>query len=150
MAVDSSQQDMAALGDRLKSLREVRKFSQQAVASDLAVGRSTLSAWERGTRALPVESLVQLASYYGVCPCELLLPLCHARDQQPQQALLLRVATSPGQEFEMPTPAAICRTRRSSIHAHCNGDEVCSEPSGQTELPAPDSATETCPGRALG
>jgi transcriptional regulator with XRE-family HTH domain len=41
--------------------RELRNFDQRYVASELGVGRSTLSTWENGVAEVRIESLIRLA-----------------------------------------------------------------------------------------
>ena len=60
------------LGRRLRRLRLLKGYTQEAVASDLGVCHTTLSAWECGEHAMTVDTLVSLADYFGVSPCELL------------------------------------------------------------------------------
>ena len=49
-----------------------RNYTQEAVADELGVAHSTVSGWERGTRAITVDELVLLAEYFDVAPSELL------------------------------------------------------------------------------
>ena len=60
------------LGERIRTLRLARNFSQQAVAGDLGIAHTTLSSWERGERAMSVDTLFTLAEYFGVAPGVLL------------------------------------------------------------------------------
>ena len=50
----------------IKLLRELRNFDQRYVASELEVGRSTLSTWENGLSEVRIESLIKLAEILGL------------------------------------------------------------------------------------
>ena len=57
--------DLRALGDQLKEARRARGLTQEAVAKQLGILRTTLVAIEKGTRRiLPVE-LIELTKTYG-------------------------------------------------------------------------------------
>lgn len=45
----------------IKLIRELRNFDQRYVASELEVGRSTLSTWENGLTEVKIETLIKLA-----------------------------------------------------------------------------------------
>lgn len=59
------------VGQHLRELRLAKGFSQEGVAGDLGISHATLSAWERGTRAMSLDSVFRLAGYFGVEPQEL-------------------------------------------------------------------------------
>ncbi len=61
-----------ALGQRLESLREQAKLSQNALACALGVDRGTVSRWERGVTLPSLERLLRLATIFGM-PLERLL-----------------------------------------------------------------------------
>ncbi|MDT8391546.1 MAG: helix-turn-helix transcriptional regulator [Lentisphaeria bacterium] len=65
------------LGKRLRILRMSKNYSQEAVAIDLNISPQTVSAWERGTRAIPIENLADVARYYDIP----LSKLVHGLDQ---------------------------------------------------------------------
>ncbi len=50
----------------MRLLRELRNFDQRYVASELEVGRSTLSTWENGLTEVKIESLIKLAEILGL------------------------------------------------------------------------------------
>jgi len=56
--------DRAALGARLKEMRDYRGLSQEEVAKCLGVPRSAVSLMESGTRRLEALELKKLASLY--------------------------------------------------------------------------------------
>ena len=65
-----------ALGARLRALRENAGLSIYDVArqTDREIKPSTLSAYERGERAVSVARLIRLAEIYGVSASDLLVP----------------------------------------------------------------------------
>lgn len=50
----------------IKLIREIRNFDQRYVASELQVGRSTLSTWENGLTEVKIETLIRLAKILGL------------------------------------------------------------------------------------
>jgi len=50
----------------IRLIRELRNFDQRFVASELGVGRSTLSTWENGVSEVKIESLIRLAEIFGL------------------------------------------------------------------------------------
>lgn len=54
------------IGDRIKSLRQDRRISQEQMALDLHISRSTVSKIEADGRITSLEVLVQLSEYYHV------------------------------------------------------------------------------------
>ncbi len=54
------------IGERIKSLRQDRKISQEQMALDLHISRSTVSKIETDGRITSLEALVQLSEYYHV------------------------------------------------------------------------------------
>jgi transcriptional regulator with XRE-family HTH domain len=50
----------------IRLIRELRNFDQRYVASELEVGRSTLSTWENGLTEVKIESLIKLAIILGL------------------------------------------------------------------------------------
>jgi len=57
---------MESLADRLRIVREEKGLSLRALAKELNIHFSTLGSYEQGRRNPDVETLVRLASYYGV------------------------------------------------------------------------------------
>ena len=54
------------IGDRIKSLRQDRRISQEQMALDLHISRSTVSKIETDGRITSLEILIQLSAYYHV------------------------------------------------------------------------------------
>lgn len=50
----------------IKVLRELRNYDQRYVASELEMGRSTLSTWENGITEVKIENLIKLAKILGL------------------------------------------------------------------------------------
>lgn len=50
----------------IRLIRELRNFDQRYVASELGVGRSTLSTWENAVSEVKIESLIRLAEIFGL------------------------------------------------------------------------------------
>jgi transcriptional regulator with XRE-family HTH domain len=50
----------------IKLIRELRNYNQRYVASELGIGRSTLSTWENGLTELNIDKLMQLALVFGL------------------------------------------------------------------------------------
>lgn len=48
----------------IRLIRELRNFDQRYVASELEVGRSTLSTWENGIAEVSIERLIRLAEIF--------------------------------------------------------------------------------------
>lgn len=57
---------MAALGKRLKELRESRHLRQKELAEVLGISRNTLASWEAGHRNPGMSAAQRLADYFGV------------------------------------------------------------------------------------
>ena len=51
---------------RIEDLRVDHDLTQQQVADILGCQREVYRRYEKGTRTIPVEFLIQLADYYGV------------------------------------------------------------------------------------
>lgn len=54
------------LATRLRALREKQREKQSSVASSIGITKSTLSAYEKGTRKPSFDVLLKLAKYYSV------------------------------------------------------------------------------------
>ena len=50
----------------IRLIRELRNYDQRYVASEMEVGRSTLSSWENGISEVRIESLIRLAKIFGL------------------------------------------------------------------------------------
>lgn len=57
---------MAMLFQRIEDLRVDHDLTQQNVADYLGCAREVYRRYEKGTRTIPVEFLIQLADLYGV------------------------------------------------------------------------------------
>ena len=57
--------DPTVLGRRLQEARKARGFTQQEVATSLAVARTTITALEKGDRRTRSDELIQMARLYG-------------------------------------------------------------------------------------
>jgi transcriptional regulator with XRE-family HTH domain len=55
----------AAIGSRIKQLREARKLSQMDLANEVGVSLRTIGTWEK-TGRVPMEQAVRLAEFFGV------------------------------------------------------------------------------------
>ena len=54
------------LGAKLKQARADHQLTQQAVATQVAVSRQTISSWETGKSFPDIDSLVTLSNLYGL------------------------------------------------------------------------------------
>ena len=52
--------------ERLRSLREEKKLTQQQLADRLFIAQRTYSRYETGERAVPLEVLVEISKFYDV------------------------------------------------------------------------------------
>ena len=59
------------LGDNIKRLRKQRHINQSILASDLNIGRQTISAYECGITLPYIFVLIRIADYFGVTLDEL-------------------------------------------------------------------------------
>lgn len=50
----------------IRLIRELRNYDQRYVASEMEVGRSTLSSWENGISEVRIENLIRLAKIFGL------------------------------------------------------------------------------------
>ena len=57
---------LSTLSLRLKELRRASRKTQKTVADDLGIGRATYSRYESGNRQPTIETLLEIANYYGV------------------------------------------------------------------------------------
>ena len=53
--------------ERFREMREDHDLSQTDIANYLGCSQSVYSRYESGERILPVDVLIRLAQYYGVC-----------------------------------------------------------------------------------
>lgn len=60
------------LGEQIRSAREAKNLSQEALAEHLGVSRQAVSKWENGTSEPSTTNLCALAKLYNVPPEELL------------------------------------------------------------------------------
>lgn len=66
---------LVEFGQRLRILRESKGLSQAQLAKELGVSRSSVSYWEKGSRAFPLRRIGHLAralqttpEYFLACP----------------------------------------------------------------------------------
>lgn len=57
---------MLTIGQRLVELRKNRRLSQAAFSDELGLNRATYAQWELDRRRPELDSLIQIADYYGV------------------------------------------------------------------------------------
>lgn len=57
---------VAKIGDRIRTLREGKGMTQQALADALHVKRETINMWENGFRDLKTGAIVSLADFFNV------------------------------------------------------------------------------------
>ena len=50
----------------IRLIRELRNYDQRYVASEMEVGRSTLSTWENGLTEVKIETLIKLAKIFNL------------------------------------------------------------------------------------
>ena len=63
------------VAENLKTLRDVRKVSQEELAAVAGIDRSYISDLENGKYGLSIDKLENLAEALGVAPWEMLHPL---------------------------------------------------------------------------
>lgn len=54
------------VGDKIKEYRLNRKMTLRQTASVFGVSKSSIFAYENGTRGMPVEMLIKMLKYYDV------------------------------------------------------------------------------------
>lgn len=69
--------DLKQSGERIRQLRIHRGYTQEMLAQKLSIDRSLLSHVEAGKKGCSVDSLVQLASIFGVSMDYLVLGTVH-------------------------------------------------------------------------
>lgn len=80
---------------KLKDLRKERKKTQQEVASDLGINRSTFNGYEQGISEPDLKTVIRIADYFG-CSVDYLL------GHQTTNILQLELLTGPQRElFEL-------------------------------------------------
>lgn len=52
--------------EKIRGLREDADLTQTDIAEILHIGQTTYSKYERGTRTVPIESILRLAKYYHI------------------------------------------------------------------------------------
>ncbi len=60
------------VADRVKSVREINKMTQESLAEVLCISRELISFYETGKRAIPLLVLQKLADIFGLSLAELL------------------------------------------------------------------------------
>ena len=56
----------AAVGDRIRQLRESKKWKQSDLATRVGVSRAAIGYYETGTRTPPYATLIRIAEVFGV------------------------------------------------------------------------------------
>lgn len=59
------------IGKNIRRLRRQEEIKQAVLASELNIGRQTLSAYERGVTLPDITALIKIADYFGVSLDEL-------------------------------------------------------------------------------
>ena len=62
----SSCQEVIAIKNRLRELREARGYTQLKVALDLNLNQNSISRYENGSREAGYDMLIRFADYYNV------------------------------------------------------------------------------------
>ena len=57
---------MATFADRIRTLREKARLTQEGLAHELGVTKNTVSVWERGLREPDNERMIDIAQYFDV------------------------------------------------------------------------------------
>lgn len=60
------------LSDKIRELRKQSKISQEKLAEQIGVSRQAVTKWETSRGEPGVDSLIQLATYFGISVDELL------------------------------------------------------------------------------
>lgn len=60
------------LSDKIRELRKRSKISQEKLAEQIGVSRQAVTKWETSRGEPGVDSLIQLANYFGITVDELL------------------------------------------------------------------------------
>ena len=55
-----------SIGRRIKSARKSAGMSQEALGDRLGIGKSSISDWESGKRAIPIDTVEQISEILGV------------------------------------------------------------------------------------
>jgi len=76
----------AAIGKRIRKLREAKGLTQADVAKALDVKRETVNQWENGTRDLKTEYTMKLADFFGET-CDFVLRGVQAENVETNQKL---------------------------------------------------------------
>jgi len=54
------------IGKRIKTLRENNKLSQQELADNIKINKTTLNYWERGEKIPRIKNIIKIAVYFNV------------------------------------------------------------------------------------
>ncbi len=55
---------MIVIGQKIKELRKKGQLTQKELAKILDIGKASLSHYEKGERAIPLEVLIKIANYF--------------------------------------------------------------------------------------
>ena len=53
-------------GKRLKALRKTRKITQEELADEMGISKTSVVNYESGTRKIPLELIIKFAEYFDV------------------------------------------------------------------------------------
>ena len=59
-------------GKRLKALRKTRKMTQEELADEMGISKTSVVNYEGGTRKVPLELIIKFAEYFNVSMDELM------------------------------------------------------------------------------
>ena len=99
---------MATFADRVKTLREEAKLTQEGLAHELGVTKNTVSVWERGLREPDNERMIDIAQYFDVP----FTYLCGATDVKEWATMTDEEAVLSAQEEEKETEDHMMRIYR--------------------------------------
>lgn len=74
------QSNVIALKERLVTLRKEHSLTQQQLADELNVSRSSVASWENGDRIPDINNLADLSAFYNVT-CDYLIGLTDAKNK---------------------------------------------------------------------
>lgn len=89
--------------DRLREMRIQRNISQAELGEAIGMSQATVTSWENGTRKPTIETIVQLAQFFG-CSTDYLL--CADTEESQDEAMVIREKLRRKPEFRMLFSAA--------------------------------------------
>lgn len=79
--MDDLDKNLTIIEIRLKHLRNVKMISQEKLAKDLNLTRTTINSWENGYRNISIKQLMKVSHYFGV-PIDYILGLTTNYDKK--------------------------------------------------------------------